>query len=245
MKNKFFFFLLILCIGFQYQLFAKDNKDILYESLNNVKKGKCIVSETYNTSYALSLRFVSRSRLVYGINIAGFSDGMTCGIALRGFTRDYTNGISVSGIHSIGTINGINFSLLTYADRLNGIGIGAINYWTTANGLVLGAFNLYGHKFNGVSVGLTNSIGYRSCVCGYCHAMSGLQIGLFNRARRNWGVQFGLINQSYNGKGVQFGLINIRSANPWYCRILPIVNFKMNKEEESKDKHLYESVRRL
>lgn len=86
----------------------------------------------------------------------------------------------------------------------------------------------------------------------------GLQLGLMNVTFTNFGVQFGLINSSTSAnkgyaigglninsrlqigiinikkgsnKGLQIGIINYRKNNKWFAKIIPIVNFKIEKKE--------------
>ncbi len=44
------------------------------------------------------------------------------------------------------------------------------------------------------------------------------------------GLQLGLINRIRYGEGVQVGLLNFRKGNVWYAKVLPIVNFKIEKK---------------
>jgi len=40
-------------------------------------------------------------------------------------------------------------------------------------------------------------------------------------------------NYSTRGKGCQIGVINIRINNPWYSKVLPIFNFKMDNGNDN------------
>lgn len=81
------------------------------------------------------------------------------------------------------------------------------------NGIDLGLYSLSG-DFCGVAANLVGNFSERDaagCQCGIVNmaddAARGVQIGLFNRAKRLYGVQIGLIN--VNSCGIVFPFVNV------------------------------------
>jgi hypothetical protein len=154
------------------------------------------------------------------------------------------HGVNFSLVQSkVRTIYGLSLSLFALCDQMTGFQFALFNRITTLKGVEVGIINVRTHfvKPNiksgnyGLQIGLVNA----------SSSNKGIQLGLYNHSlygdkgfsigglNINSRYQIGIINvkkKEYN-KGIQFGIINYREDNKWYARILPLVNFRVQKHE--------------
>ena len=115
-------------------------------------------------------------------------------------------------------IGGIRLNLIYSRNAsVTGLDVGLVNHATRglSQGVQFGFIGLVDSDFTGWQ---DNSINVTK------GRFEGLQLGIFNYARRMNGIQFGLLNYAENMKGLQIGLINIirrGGAFPFF----PIVNW--------------------
>jgi hypothetical protein len=111
------------------------------------------------------------------------------------FYEAYVNGINISSMNKINTLNGFNYTVLgVQANKMNGFSVSLYNGFNNLKGISFGGFNEAYH-------------------------MKGLQIGIYNFAVQQQGLQIGVFNFS-KGKGLQIGLWNINNK-----RSLPFINW--------------------
>ena len=100
--------------------------------------------------------------------------------------------------------------------KINGLSLGFIGHSTIQNnGISAAGFINYTQVHNGTQASIFSSGAYK---------MGGLQVGLFNNAKKSWGIQIGLVNDSEVMYGLQFGLWNVNQK-----RKLPIFNWNFKK----------------
>jgi hypothetical protein len=148
------------------------------------------------------------------------------GVQISAFNVVYGeyNGIQIGGFN-FGDVNGVQIGGLN-AGVDNGLQIGAIN--KGRNSVQIGVINGTGPDFNGVQIGLYNSIVKDQLITlnrskGSVMAKA-LQIVLFNDMDDITGVQIGLYNSCGDLKGVQIGLVN--HIEQGLFPYLPIINAK-------------------
>lgn len=198
-----------------------------------------------------------------GFNLTLFNGSKVNGISLGIIDEDIiTTGANFSIISLSSYVSGIKIAVVNNKTRVNGFSFSAFNRKSWGKGLFISPVNWKEVDFSGVSLSIygCNSIkglsislfnksqhakGVQIGVANWDSgkdlkgdgrtALKGMQLGVFNRTYQNHGLQIGLINYSTKGKGVQVGIINIRANNPWYSKVLPIVNFKMDKGDEKEN----------
>ena len=127
--------------------------------------------------------------------------------------KGFIDGFRV-GILNTQSIHGFQFGLINLKSNIRGGSFGLINSSETVKGFQIGAFNChYGAMRNNCSEGYSDRFGY-TWECQGC-----------------FGIQIGLINRQIYSKGLQIGIINIRPKNRWFAKVLPIINFKIEKKE--------------
>lgn len=137
-------------------------------------------------------------------------------------------------------VNGIRVSALMGSNRaVHGIDIGLIGNKTRedfAGFAVAGVFNynkstarIYGAQIAGITninKGETRVIGLQAAIGANISDHTdiyGVQVGLYNRARKVYGLQVGLVNIAADLHGLQIGLANFNDGG--YFRVSPIINF--------------------
>jgi hypothetical protein len=204
----------------------------------------------------LSISIKNESNIVNGIKLGIFNSpkggyshdtrGNTLYAQLNGIQVILLNlhGSNFQGFN-FGAINkniggkGINICLLySHASRINGISISPINIATWIDGIQVGLFNeintwsRLGSCSEGGGGALGKCTGLQLAFCNYNEGeIYGLQIGVINYNKKATGINFGLINFCDSGQSVQFGIFNLRKNNRWFAKILPIVNFKWEKNK--------------
>jgi hypothetical protein len=155
----------------------------------------------------------------------------------------YVYGLNFSFVYSkIRSIHGFSFAPYSLSDGIYGLQIALFSSTTTVKGLEISLVNKRAH-FIRPSVKAGNY---------------GVQFGLYNATFNNFGLQFGVINSSWaeqsgiavgavntnslfqiglmnikteKNRGVQIGIINYRKGNKWYAKVLPLMNFRIEKNE--------------
>ena len=175
------------------------------------------------------------------------SVGISTGLLVNG--DGYTKGFSFAGlINTAGVLRkGITFGGLTVrSKRIKGLSISGI--WTHGedlSGLFLAGWsisssntaqirNFKGLGIAGILVEAQKIKGLAIASIGVAaYEMQGVGIASINNVGEMKGIQIGLYNNAKKMRGIQFGLLNRIQSNPRWARLLPLVNFRFRKLEES------------
>jgi len=183
--------------------------------------------------YGIQTGFGGRVNKLKGIQIKGFYAGTDDGdgLQLAGIVNNtgVFTGIQFTGIVNFsGSVSGLQVGgLFNLGDEVKGIQVaGLVNHVRKGSGLQLsvlannvGGGGLYGGEvedsyFKGIQVSYYNNVG---------GDFSGLQVGLYNRAKNAKGIQIGVVNVAESMKGVQIGLLNVIKSNTT-MKYMPVIN---------------------
>lgn len=182
----------------------------------------------------INFSIINKCEHIYGLNLSivnlfeysGTNSGITTGLDVSILSANRVHNITSFSLIQENCKNyGFNFSLINNShDRglSEGLEISIYNNEFKSTGVSISIINKV-NMCKGLQIGLINE---------NREELMGVQMGLLNHSSNNFGLQIGLVNYSRKGKGIQLGLINIRKNNPWYCKVLPLINFKMNNDYE-------------
>jgi hypothetical protein len=170
--------------------------------------------------FALGL-LAERSTFLDGFALAPVSlvDVDTQGLQIGGlaaFTTNAVTGAQLSaGVAWTSTLTGLQLGALSFAGQradgaqlgvvnlargLSGVQIGAVNVGWHAGAVQLGAFVSWADELAGGQVGALSYVE---------GTLTGVQLGVVNRARSVVGGQLGAVNLTGNATGAQLGLVNV------------------------------------
>lgn len=175
-------------------------------------------------------------------------------VGLEGLAKLNKVNIRLVSLDSVQPINGFNFSgVEVYSEiALSGVNVATLVVGSAGD---ISGFNLAaiiinaGDDLSGFSIA-GQSIGVGKRLSGFAFAglhlrvggpdpmgegrLSGVAVSAINEINgRNDGLSMGVINRSSGGNGVQIGLLNYNAGNPWWSRLLPVINVDFSRYKVS------------
>lgn len=140
---------------------------------------------------------------------------------------------------------GLDIGITNNTEQFKGMQIGAFNEaWEDSSGVQFGGINSCARGCIGMQIGLYNDAGnLKGIQVGFenitIYNNCGFQVGVYNAALEKLrGLQIGLLVNycGHDSSGVQVAPINIRTSNPWYSKVVPILAVRTNKTKNLESK---------
>jgi len=176
----------------------------------------------------LNFSLVSSTKKTNGISISLFSNNHDPITLLPPEKRiGSSNGIKIAFINKNGQHTGFQFAAYNHCYNYAGKGLlaGIINYhpyglkcmcYAEQRGVQIGIINM-GITTKGIKLGIINFL-----------SNSTVTVGVINFETSTF-LQIGLFNIQFKSKGIQLGLLNYRHNNIGIAKVLPIINFAIEK----------------